>query len=106
MILNPSYDLFFISLKAPMTSTGSDLPVAFCTAESWSIMKTLCFFGCVSQIWPCKTISPAYLFVANGEFALGFLIVGCKFLQFLDCIVVHDRHTELDVALGILVTRL
>ncbi len=32
--LTENYMEFFISLSAPMTSTGSVLPVAFCTVES------------------------------------------------------------------------
>jgi len=89
-----------------MTSTGDDLPVNFWTAESWSIMKTLCF--CVHQqestIYTIQAMT--YLFVSNSELALRLLVVVGKVLELLNRIVRGDSDAKLDVGLGVLVTRL
>lgn len=48
----------------------------------------------------------AHLFVANGKFASGNLVILCKSLQFLDRIALKDGNGKLDVGLGVFVSRL
>lgn len=47
-----------------------------------------------------------YLLIANRELALGLLVGIRKGLQFLDGLGLRYRKAELDVALGVLVSRL
>ena len=46
------------------------------------------------------------LLITNGEFALGLLVGIGKGFEFLDGLALQDLDAELDVALGVLVTRL
>ena len=47
-----------------------------------------------------------YLLIANGKFALGFLVILGKRLQLLDRLSLQNRDEEFGVLLGILMTRL
>jgi len=69
-------------------------------------MKTLCFCKYISANINDISQTQTYLFVANGEFTLCLLVVIDKVLQLLDCIIGSDSSAELDIGLGILVTRL
>jgi len=53
----------------------------------------------------CTTLR-TNLLISNGELALGLLIVIGKVLELLDSFVLGDSDAELDVGLGVLVTRL
>jgi len=46
------------------------------------------------------------LLVANGEFALGLLVVVGEVFELAGCVVLHHSVAELDVALGVFVARL
>jgi hypothetical protein len=114
--------LFFISLKAAITSTGLVFPVAFWTAGSCNLLASLAWFGVgIAYVESHKDVvklkvvsrwihmsghSNAYLLIANGEFALGLLVGIGKSLELLDRLALQDLNAELDVALGVLVTRL
>jgi hypothetical protein len=114
--------LFFISLKAAMTSTGLVFPVAFWTAGSCGLLASLAWFAVettyveshedvvklpvVSYCIHMSRHSNTHLLVANGEFALRLLVGIGKGLELLDGLALQDLDAKLDVALGVLVARL
>lgn len=97
-----------------MTSIGSVLDVAFCTAGSWEVRKlstspniTLGNDGnrARTHIEPHENI--VFFLVANRELPLCLFILLRIFMQSFDRgIIRQDRTGELDVALCVLVSRL
>jgi hypothetical protein len=120
--LGKAQALFFISLRAAMTSMGLVLPVAFWTAGSYELSASLVYMAPdvtyvkshedivklkVVNVWKyVSKHSKTNLLITNSEFALGLLVGVGKGLELLDGLALQDRNAKLDVALGVLMARL
>lgn len=69
-------------------------------------MKALYCFEEVLAVERMHQVGLSHLLIPNGEFALGFLVVLRKGLQFLDCLILHDCGEELNVLFSVLVAGL
>lgn len=73
-----------------MTSTGFDLPVAFCTSGSWQVsgLHMCTQFYQTTHVETHKDV--VLLFVANGKLALSLLVALDESLELLDGFGVQD----------------